>query len=135
MRQLSQTKGVQDYIDRFQTLVLQIPDMSAAEQLDRFTAGLKPAVQERVEIEACDTLAKAMRIAQRIDTIHHRHQQLARAAAPAQSPPAISDGPTPMELGAMRPQHSRPGMQQHSRPRQRSRGWQPRQSGLTAQEA
>ena len=100
IRSLIQTRSVQEYIDKFQTLVLQIPDMSAAEQLDKFTA----VIHEKVEIEGCTTLA-AMRVAQRNDTIHHHHQQqqqLSRSAA-SSSPSAIpSDTPTPMDLNAMR---------------------------------
>ena len=96
IRSLSQTRSVQEYIDRFQALVLQIPDMSAAEQLDKFTAGLKPAIQEKVEIEGCDTLTRAMNIAQRIDSVRHRFQQQSRQSAtstvqPVPATPAISD--------------------------------------------
>ncbi len=124
IRGLTQTKGVQEYIDRFQALVLQIPDMSAAEQLDKFTTGLKPAVQEKVEIEDPSSLARAMQIAQRIDNIHHRHQQSNRATA---STSAASDGPTPMELGAMRPEQQRGQQQWRPRPHGRRPQLNPRE--------
>ena len=79
---LIQARSVQEDIGRFQTLVLQIPDMNVAEQLDEFTAGFKLVIYEKAEIEGCTTLADAMRVAQRIDAIHHRHQhQLERSAA------------------------------------------------------
>ena len=117
IRHLSQTKGVQEYIDRFQALVLQIPDMSAAEQLDKFIAGLKPAIQEKVEIEDCDTLSKAMQIAQRIDSIHQRHLRQNGSTASTSAP--ASDGPVPMEVGAMRPQQSHQRSRQQWRPRPR----------------
>ena len=109
---------MQEYIDRFQALVLQTLDMSAAEQLDKFTAGLKPAVQEKVEIEDPSSLERAMQIAQRIDNIHHRHQQSNRATA---STSAASDGPTPMELGAICMGPEQPRGQQQWRPRPHGR--------------
>lgn len=116
LRQLTQAKSVSEYTDKFRSLVLQITNIGPAEALDRYVAGLKPHIRERVEIEDCKELDRAMFIAQRMDSIHHRSQQtLTRStfaptpqstAAPTLSsaPPATSDGPTPMELGAMRPQ-------------------------------
>ena len=105
LRQLVQTKSVSEYTDRFRTLALQITDLSAAEAMDRFTAGLKPVIRERIEIEDPKDLERAMFIAQRMDSIHHRSQQkVSSNSQPAASASAASDGATPMELGAMRPQ-------------------------------
>ena len=110
LRGLQQAKSVAEYTDRFRTLVLQIPDMSSAEGLDRFVAGLKPHIRERVEIEDPKQLSKAMHIAQRMDTIHSRSLQrssnasFSQTSASAATPQAVTDSATPMELGAMRPQ-------------------------------
>lgn len=69
-----QTRSVQDYITWFQILDLPTSDMSAEEQLHKFTAGLKPAIREEVEIEGCSTLAETMRVA------HRQHSPLPLAA-------------------------------------------------------
>lgn len=104
---LTQTRSVQDYIAKFQRLDLQTHDESAAQQLDKFTAELKPAMHEKVEIEGCTTLAEPMRNATRINSIRHRHQQQISTASSASAAtsslsPISSDGPSPIDLGAMR---------------------------------
>ena len=113
LRQLTQTKSVSEYTDKFRTLSLQITDLSAAEALDRFTAGLKPPVREKIEIDDPKTLERAMFVAHRVDTIHHRAQQRANNAQPSSATASpVQDNAVPMELGAMRPQQ---GQQQRRR--------------------
>ena len=80
-----QAKSVAEYTDRFRSLVLQIPDMSSAEGLDRFVAGLKPHIRGRVEIEDPKQLSKAMHIAQRMDNIHSRSLQRSSNASFSQT--------------------------------------------------
>ena len=99
-----------DYTDRFRVLALQIGDLSPAETLDRFVAGLKPNIRERVELEDPKDIYRAMHIAQRMDSIHSRRSTTTTTTQPSQSstsapaPEAVTDTATPMELGAMRPQ-------------------------------
>jgi hypothetical protein len=61
---LRQSGSVRDYITQFRNVSLQILDMSAADQLDRFKRGLKDNV--RIEVERdCSTLEECERIAER----------------------------------------------------------------------
>jgi hypothetical protein len=60
---LQQTSTVEEYVDNFQNLALEIPDMSAAEALDRFERGLRPEAFEHVRDMAPQNLASAFRIA------------------------------------------------------------------------
>ena len=55
LRQLRQTKSVPEYTDKFRTLALEIDDLSVAEGLDRYVAGLKSHIREKVEIEDTKT--------------------------------------------------------------------------------
>ena len=107
LRTLQQVKSVAEYTDKFRTVVLQIDDISPPETLDRFVAGLKPHIRERVEIEDPKDIFKAMHIAQRMDSIHSRRSSIpqpSQSPASGTTPHAVTDSATPMELGAMRPQ-------------------------------
>lgn len=43
---LMQTRSMQECIDKFQTVVQRVADMSVADQQNKFTAGLKSAIKE-----------------------------------------------------------------------------------------
>ncbi|KAJ3278050.1 hypothetical protein HK104_002705, partial [Borealophlyctis nickersoniae] len=47
---IRQTKSVQDYQEHFQQLLLQIPDISDSEKVDRFIRALKPNVHLQVNL-------------------------------------------------------------------------------------
>ena len=92
LRHLLQTKSVAQYTTEFRSLILQIPDASAAEQLDKFIAGLKPVVRREVEMREPNTLPEAMRLADRAD------QHIYRNTASGVTRPS---GPVPMDIGAI----------------------------------
>lgn len=69
LHNLHQTGSVVRYVYEFHEICLEIRDVSPSEKLDRFVRGLKPSIQEKVEMEDPPTVEQAMQIAQRIDSI------------------------------------------------------------------
>jgi hypothetical protein len=109
-----QTTAVRRYIDMFSSISLEIDDLDATEQLDRFIRGLKPIVRREVELRAPRTFLEACTIAERVDTIDHSalkdHRFAPGSASPEYGPPsstsvtpaAASGEHVPMEIDAMR---------------------------------
>lgn len=124
---LRQDRSVRDYTFKFRSLLLEIPGMSADEQLDRYVRGLKPAVRKEVEIKNPTTLDAANRIAEIQDANAYRvfgpsNNRPSYSNGPRRSyASAVRDTPVPMELGAMRARlPPRPKLAQ-PRPFQRNR--------------
>ena len=93
----AQRRSVRDYTAGFRQLILQVPDLSAAEALDRYKRGLKPNVRMLVELAAPDTWETAAVKAESIDNITYLNRQ---PTSPYR--PAARSGPAPMEIGALR---------------------------------
>ena len=107
LARLRQDKSVQDYTARFRTIVLQVPDMSEAELMDRFIRGLKPAAQRELELHPPATFDDAVILAERVDAVEWRVRSASSSSRPAPSYGYASQayhgtGATPMELGSMR---------------------------------
>ncbi|CAI5458056.1 unnamed protein product [Closterium sp. Yama58-4] len=101
---LRQHRSVAEYINRFRELVLEIPDIPAAEQMDKFKRGLKPKIRTEVELRGAATLDEMIRVAERFDTINFAAYQRfqGRTGQHAVAGPTIrTNGPTPMELGVV----------------------------------
>lgn len=100
---LTQTHSVVKYNSEFQSLCIQISDISESEKLDRYVRGLKSAIREKVELDEPLTLAHAMSKAQRIDSItyHSRSIQYGEHTGPNTYRSLASDT-TAMELGLVR---------------------------------
>ncbi|CAM6102665.1 unnamed protein product [Calypogeia fissa] len=95
--ELNQIGDVQQYVDEFCKLQVQIMDMSPVEALDTFKRGLKKKI--RGELILCDPkdVNEAIALAQRIQsTISISEQQVDR--------PQQYYGPMPMELGNLQQQ-------------------------------
>jgi hypothetical protein len=60
---LNQTGSVESYVDAFQNLSLEIPDLSPAEAKDRFIRGLQPSIRAYVRTQVPDSLDKAFHLA------------------------------------------------------------------------
>lgn len=120
---LRQTRSVQAYANDFQALLLQIPDMGSADQLDRFIRGLKNDIRIEVELREPKTLAEAIRIADRFDTITFNAQVLRQNhRQDAIRPRQPYDGPAPMDIGSMQtPRYSRLTAEDKSRLRTEGR--------------
>ena len=95
---LRQTQSVQTYVYAFRSIILEIPNITDDEKLDRFIRGLKPNVREKVEIENPSTMDEAASLAERIDTITYRQRTPAYHPI-IRTPPTTNDnGAIPMEL-------------------------------------
>jgi hypothetical protein len=75
LAKLKQLGSVQDYLTRFNSLCLEVDDLSEAEKLDKFIRGLKPKVQEQLELNPSSTinLVTAAATADRIDQIQFNY--------------------------------------------------------------
>lgn len=66
---LVQTTTVQNYVQKFTELCLEIPDLGEVEQLDRFVRGLRLEVRREVDLHEPQTFQEAAKIAERWDSI------------------------------------------------------------------
>ncbi|CAI7781216.1 unnamed protein product [Closterium sp. NIES-53] len=101
---LRQHRSVAEYVNRFRELVLEIPDIPASEQMDKFKRGLKPKIRTEVELCGCTSMDDMIRVAERFDTINFAVFQRfngMRMSHMNHAPAARANSPTPMELGMM----------------------------------
>ena len=74
---LKQAKSVQEYVNKFRSLILEIPGITEDEKIDRFIRGLKEKIRMEVELREPTTLNETIRISDRYDTItfkYHKQQ-------------------------------------------------------------
>jgi hypothetical protein len=110
---LQQRGSVQTYVVRFRDLALEIPDLSAAEALDRFVRGLRDKTRLEVEHRDPKTLEDAINIAERYDSIIFSQRPLPPQSWKPFHNPLSSSGPTPMEVDVL---NTRPQQNQHEDP-------------------
>jgi hypothetical protein len=67
--QLRQTTTVAEYVGRFYKLGMQLPPMEPMHLLDKFLRGLKPKTRMELELKDPQTLAEAISLADRFDSI------------------------------------------------------------------
>ncbi|XP_070007890.1 uncharacterized protein [Nicotiana sylvestris] len=84
LRELLQTKSVQDYVREFSALMLNIRDMGDKDKLFTFLEGLKPYDHMELQIQRVDTLPKAIQVAEclgnyQVEARKDRSQPSARA--------------------------------------------------------
>lgn len=98
-----QVKNVSAFNDDFLKIILDIPNISVEEQLDRYTRGLKPHIWKELCTREYENLTDAMRDAERVESAHRRLTP--RAGRPAttlvNSGNGRNDGPTPMDIGTL----------------------------------
>jgi dUTP pyrophosphatase len=66
---LKQTTSVTAYNEAFNRTIMEIPDIAAAEMLDRYVRGLKTEIRKEVTLRAPRTFFEAMNVAARVDAI------------------------------------------------------------------
>ena len=94
-----QIKDVPSFNDDFQRIVLDIPNISVEEQIDRYTRGLKPYIWKELCTREYTSLNDAMRDAERVESAHRRLGTKPKSETPV---PTKSDkGPTPMDIGTV----------------------------------
>jgi len=99
--QLRQTTTVAEYVGRFYKLGMQLPPMEPTHLLDKFLRGLKPKTRMELELKDPQTLAEAIRLADRFDSIVYRKTVSLAPSTPAHSHEYESGG-EPMQIDAMR---------------------------------
>jgi len=97
---LKQSGWVRGYVNAFQKLVMQIPDMTDGEKFWRFKEGLNVALRKEVTKEECKTYEDAVRLVLRLDAVdtkfgNKNHSNTNFASKPFQAS-------TPMEIDAIR---------------------------------
>ncbi|CAI5995185.1 unnamed protein product [Closterium sp. NIES-64] len=101
---LRQHRSVAEYINRFRELVLEIPDIPAAEQMDKFKRGVKPKIRTEVELHGATVFDEMIRVAERFDTINFAAYQRFQGQTGQHTtagPTYRTNCPTPMELGVV----------------------------------
>ena len=95
---LKQKDSVHNYVFEYQSLMLEIPDMSEADRLDRFVRGLKSRTKQEVDGRDPATLMEAIKIAERFDA-----NTYVKPVQPRISQPFRNNIPKPdyMELDAI----------------------------------
>ena len=92
-----QVKDVPSFNDDFQKIVLDIPNISIEEQIDRYTRGLKPYIWKELCTREYTSLNDAMRDAERVESAHRRLGKNPRNEN--QVRPRNTQEPTPMDIG------------------------------------
>ena len=92
LHKLRQSKSICKYNDEFMRTSLDISDLSTAEALNKYLAGLKPSVQTHVESQNLTILNLAMVMADRSDLITFIKLKIFQ---PTQ------EGPTPMVIDVL----------------------------------
>ena len=94
-----QIKDVPSFNDDFQRIVLDIPNISVEEQIDRYTRGLKPYIWKELCTREYTSLNDAMRDAERVESAHKRLNKNPRTDQPPRNKQGQDQGPTPMDIG------------------------------------
>lgn len=90
-----QLKDVGQFNYDFQRIILDIPDISVSEQIDRYTRGLKAYIWKELCTKEYTNLTDAMKDAERVEAAHRRLKTKIQKG-PVQEP---KNEPEPMELG------------------------------------
>lgn len=103
---LAQTRSVLDYASKFNTLMLELPNMDEADRVHFFIRGLKPEIRMHVTLRKPATLHDAVELAIQADGLlwGMRKERKPPVYAPRPNLPVQrqpDSGPTPMELGSM----------------------------------
>lgn len=96
-----QLKDVPSFNEEFLRIILDIPNISEEEKIDRYTRALKPYVWKEMCTNEYAELSEAMADAERIEAAHRRiNKKSLRTSMTSRSSYGSSDsGVTPMELG------------------------------------
>eukprot|EP00170_Pyropia_yezoensis_P004230 contig_17377_g4241 len=89
-----QMKDVKSYNESFQSIILDIPDMSMAEKIDRHVRGLKSYIWEALCLKHYDTLDDVMRDAVSMEAAKHGVCRVLNTEGAA----AAMNGPIPMDI-------------------------------------
>ena len=106
-----QVKDVSIFNDDFQRIILDIPNISIEEQIDRYTRGFRPYIWRELCTREYTSLNTTMHDAERVESANRRVGDPNRAKKPG-STLRSSDGPTLMEIGNLRIKNLTPAERQ-----------------------
>lgn len=113
LARLVQTKTVGSYASEFLRLSTLLPILPVADQIDRFTRGLKFATRKEVVLKDPKSLEEAIRIAERYDTLSFQFRSSTRSHAPTSIQSAPANTAVPMDIGAIRYTKLTPNERKH----------------------
>ena len=99
---LKQSGRVRGYVNVFQKLVMQIPDMTDGEKFWRFKEGLNAELRKEVKKEDCRTYDDAVRFVLRLDSLEGKYNFKTNSNKHSNFTPKPSPHSVPMEIDAMR---------------------------------
>lgn len=121
LARLYQKSSVKAYVEEFKALVLNIPDITDAEKLDKFRRGLKRDVRLHVAFANPPTFDQAVTVAEQIDEVLYSHR--ASGGTPARflgnrNGRPSTNSAVPMEIGAIqsRPTYAEAVRRSHYKP-------------------
>ena len=94
-----QLKDVSSFNEDFQKILLDIPNISLDEQLDRYLRGLKSYIYRDLCTHEYTRLADVMRDAERIESAYRRVSNPGRAGKEMKKPHQNKPHPVPMDIG------------------------------------
>ena len=95
-----QIKDVKTFNDDFQKIILDIPNISLDEQIDRYTRGLKPYIFKEICTVEYTKLSDAMCDAERIESAHKRVPSSSKSSNKGNTGGNTGNtNPVPMEIG------------------------------------
>ena len=94
-----QIKDVSAFNDDFHKIILDIPNISVEEQIDRYTRGLKPYIWKELCTREYQRISDAMRDAKRVESAHKRLGAPPRKPGTQNPKPPQADTPVPMDIG------------------------------------
>ena len=95
-----QLKDVRSFNEDFQKIILDIPNITIDEQIDRYTRGLKNYIWKEICTNDYESLSDAMCDAERIESAHRRVPTSSKKSLKNNSTGSQGDiNPVPMELG------------------------------------
>ena len=92
-----QLRDVATFNEDFQKIILDIPNISIEEQIDRYTRGLKNYIWKELCTKEYTKLSDAMRDAERVESAHKRVANPSKGNK--NNPSSGTTNPVPMELG------------------------------------
>ena len=93
-----QIKDVNSFNEDFQKIILEIPNISIEEQIDRYTRGLKSYIWKELCTNDYDKLSDAMKDAERVEAAHKRSGNNPMRTK-SNNNSDVSNKPVPMEIG------------------------------------
>ena len=101
LKQMGKFTAVRAYNQEVSKWLLQVPSMTAPEQIFHYSQGLKNRTRIEIERSEPQSLQDAMRIADRIDSLYQNAQSFSNFGFGSSTNNGFSDRPTPMQIGNM----------------------------------